>query len=76
MDKVPGMMTPVSIAAPSPRSHIPRMNDRLRSIPVDTANGWVMDPPTASCLVKYGSRRGWTLVQKRDGDRIIVWRIA
>ena len=62
--------------APALNSKTPRMTDELKNLPVDLETAIRTDLPTALCLRLYAKRKGWKIVQQKEGDSILVWRVA
>lgn len=63
-------------AAPPQRIKVNRLTPELKALPIDHRTGIRLDTETAKCLRVFGRARGWTLVQERDGNSVIIWRIA
>ena len=62
--------------APPQRIHVTRLTPELKALPVDSKVGVRLDPDTVKCLRIYAKYHGWQVVQKRDGDSVIIWRIG
>jgi hypothetical protein len=69
-------ITTVHAEAPPMKVHVKRLSEELRNMESNTNLGWEVDPQTAICIKALGRRRGWRMVQKKHGDKIVVWRIA
>lgn len=62
--------------APPKRVRTFRLTPKLKALPIDPDTGIRLDFDTARCLREYGVYHGWEVVQKRDGDHVIIWRIG
>ena len=62
--------------APPKRVRVMRLTSKLKALPVDHDTGIRLDFDTARCLREYGVYHGWKVVQLKDGDHIIIWRVG
>lgn len=62
--------------APPKRLRTFRLTPKLKALPIDPDTGIKLAPETARCLREYGVNHGWKVVQKRDGDHVIIWRVG
>lgn len=60
------------IAPPVPRGR--RLSPELKSI--QPGQSVLLDGPTASCLLVYLRYHGHSATQRKEGDRVRVWRLA
>lgn len=62
--------------APLKGTRVKRLTPALKSLPIDQDTGVRLDMDTAKCLKVYARYHGWKVVQQRDGDHLIIWRIG
>ena len=62
--------------APPKRLRTLRLTPELKALPIDPETGVKVDLETAKCLRSYARYHGWDIIQKRDGDHLIIWRIG
>ena len=62
--------------APPKRAHKSRLTPKLKNLPIDPSTGIKLDRATANCLRSYAQYHDWKIIQQKDGDNTIIWRVG
>lgn len=65
----------MNIPIPKPRTHKSRLTAEAKNLQPQQ-NVICSSDKSARCVRAYGKRKGWVVVQQKDGEHIRVWRLS
>jgi hypothetical protein len=66
----------VAGVAPGVKEWKARLTEGLKNAQVDTLTAFQLDYPTVIAFRAYAIRKGWKIVQRKEGNNYLVWRVA